>query len=451
MNTDTRQDEPERAKKLPPLQKEQISWRWRILTATYSSYAGYYLCRKAFSVCKKDIGDAFALDSFGVSHIWTAFLLAYMIGQFVNGMLGRKLGPRVLLLTGMGISLGCNIVFGFSNSFGTFIGFMILNGLAQASGWPGNVGGIAHWLRKEERGKIMGVWNTNYLAGNLSVKFLAGFMLGYAGWRTAFWACSAGMALIWLFFYFMHRNRPEDVGLQPILTPEERAQGVEAASDETGEIAMTMGGFFRVLTNPVIVCMGLTYFTLKFLRYSLDSWLPYFLTVESGLASDMAAYYSSIFDWAGFAGVILAGWALDRIFKGNWRMLCAVMAFGMTVAYVLVLLYGTRGPFVLACLYGLVGFMLYGPDSILNGAGAITSAGPRDALSAVAIINGIGSLGPVIQEPVIGLLYRQYNSFAPFKIVCICMSAAATLMLIFMIVQARKSKPATGMQSGEEA
>lgn len=415
---------------LPILQREQYEWRWRILIATYCSYAGYYLCRKAFSLCKNSIGEDFSLSATELGHIWSTFLLAYMAGQFFNGLVGRKLGPRLLLLTGMAISLGCNIIFGFSNRYETFIGFMILNGLAQASGWPGNVGGVAHWLRKEERGRIMGVWSTNYLAGNLGVKFLAGFMLGYLGWRSAFWACSVGMGLIWLLFYLLHRNRPEDVGLEPIVVQDDECD-VSAAERQHSAFA----GYLHVLCNPVIVLMGLTYFTLKFLRYSLDSWLPYFLSKsEFQLTGDLAAYYSTIFDWAGFAGVILSGWALDRLFKGNWRLLCALMAAGMTLSYILVIQYGTLGPLILACLYGLVGFMLYGPDSILNGAGAISSAGRFDALTAVSIINGIGSIGSVVQEEVIGRLYDHYQSLEPFKILCVYMSLATTVMLFALVV-----------------
>ncbi|HOE10210.1 MAG TPA: MFS transporter [bacterium] len=432
--------------KIPPLNAEQIRWRWKILTATYFSYAGYYLCRKAFSICKKSIGDEFSLDALDLANIWTAFLIAYMVGQFLNGILGRKMGPRLLLLTGMAISLGCNVVFGFANSYATFIGFMILNGLAQASGWPGNVGGIAHWLRKEERGLYMGVWSTNYLAGNVGVKFIAGFMLTYAGWRYSFWACSLGMAVIWLLFYFFHRNRPEDVGLPPIVTQDEEVKSEEAAEAEARAGAFL--GFFRVLTNPVVVLMGITYFTLKFLRYALDSWLPYFLSQSSfQVEGDIAAYYSSVFDLAGFAGVILSGWALDKVFKGNWRLLCAIMTAGMTIAYILVIQYGYIGPFTLACLYGLVGFMLYGPDTILNGAGAVATAGPRDALSAVGVIDGIGSIGPIVQEQVIGRIYRYYGSYEPFKIICVYMSATTTLLLLLLILQAWWKNRSAGRSS----
>src|SRR5256885_11173727 len=49
-----------------------------------------------------------------------------------------------------------------------------------------------------------------------------------------------------------------------------------------------------------------------------------------------ASYYSGIFDFAGLAGAIIAGWALDRWFRGQWQILCFVMGIGMVLGYVLV-------------------------------------------------------------------------------------------------------------------
>ena len=120
-----------------------------------------------------------------------------------------------------------------------------------------------------------------------------------------------------------------------------------------------------------------------------------------------------------------------------------IMPGGIALAYLLVIRYGSYNPLLLACLYGLVGFMLYGPDSIINGAGAISTAGRFDALTAVAIINGIGSIGSVVQEEVIGRLYDHYQSLEPFKILCVYMSLASTVMLLLLVLQARWLKRRT--------
>lgn len=54
---------------------------------------------------------------------------------------------------------------------------------------------------------------------------------------------------------------------------------------------------------------------------------------------------------------------------------------------------------------GIAGFMLYGPDSLISGVGAIDRS-KRGALTAAGIINGTGSIGPIFQEEIIGWLYK---------------------------------------------
>ncbi len=386
---------------LPALSDEQRAWRWKILTATYCGYAGFYLTRKTFSICKTSIADEFHWELGSTAHIWTAFLIAYMLGQFLNGLIGKQWGPRALLLGGLGLSILCNIVFGFTNSFATFMSFMFFNGMVQAAGWPGAVGGVANWLRREERGAIMGVWSTSYMVGNIVVKSMGAMLLASYGWRWSFWGCTLLAFAVWWLVYFWQRNKPEDVGLMPILAHEASDIKIDTAAMESKPAWNT---YVELLGNPVILAMGLSYFCIKFLRYALDSWLPTFFEIMK-LPKDQASYYTIGFDLAGMAGAILAGWALDRHFKGKWAKLCLYMAIGMILGYLAVLAFPGR-TLAQAFCFAFVGLMIYGPDTLLCGAAAVQVAGERNGVAVAGIVNGMGSLGPVIQEEVIGWLFK---------------------------------------------
>ena len=387
------------------LSADQRQWRWRVLSSTYLAYAGYYLTRKVFTICKAPLAAQFGVSVGEVAHLWTAFLVAYMIGQFLSSLLGRRWGPRMLLLGGLGMSIGVNLIFGIANSYWTFLVFMFVNGLAQATGWPGCVGGVAEWLRPQERGTIMGVWSTNYMVGNIMVKTIGGMLLAAYGWRYAFFGCTLLTVLIWCVIYFWQRNTPEDAGLPAIVEEESgEARAVQTSSQEH----FTWRQYLRLAFHPVVLVMGGSYFSIKFLRYALDSWLPTFLHLQ-GLDLGRAAYYSQIFDFAGLAGAVLAGWALDRWFRGNWAWLCLLMGLGLIVGYMLVVKFGAN-PYALSVCFGLVGFMIYGPDTLLSGAAAVQVAGERNAVAVVGIVNGFGSIGPVIQEEIIGALMKNKDS-----------------------------------------
>ena len=393
-----------------PLSGDQRTWRWKVLISTYFAYAGFYLVRKVFPLCKTTLAIDYGIGFDGVANIWTAYLVGYMAGQFINSYLGRRWGPRLLLLGGLGTSIAINVVFGFANSYATFLAFMLFNGFVQAAGWPGSVGAIAEWLRQKERGTVMGFWSTNYLVGNIVVKMLGGFLLlhftskynGHIGVRYAFLGCTILAFGIWWLIYFWQRTKPEDVGLEPFVDHED-STGRAVFSSSSEQVGFRE--FSHLILNPIVPLMGLAYFSVKFLRYALDSWLPTFLDLQ-GMDAGQAAYYSSIFDWAGLAGAIVAGIALDRIFHQRWERVCLVMGIGVVVGYLAVLKFGTD-PFILSICFGLVGFMLYGPDTILSGAGAVAVAGQRNAVAVAGLINGIGSIGPVVQEQINGWLLKS--------------------------------------------
>lgn len=419
---------------------EQRAWRWRVLTSTFLAYAAFYLVRKTFTICKSTLaapieegGYGFGFD--GVATIWTGFLVAYMLGQFVASFVGRKWGPRFLLLAGLGLSILCNIVFGFSDSYHTFLVFMIFNGLVQAAGWPGAVGAIAEWLRKKERGTIMGIWCTSYTWGNIIVKSLGGFLLAHysklygseIGVRYSFLGLTLLAFGVWWLVYLWQRTSPEDAGLPPILGPEDREdQAVSAPNTEH----VGFRQYLRLLFNPVVLLMGCCYFCIKFLRYALDSWLPTFLDLQ-GMNVDHAAYYSSIFDWTGLVGAVVAGVLLDRIFRGRWEIVCLLLGIGMVAGYVAVIQFGTD-PVMLAVCFGLVGFMLYGPDTMLAGAAAVVVAGDRNAVAVAGIVNGIGSIGPIVQEQVIGHMLSGLGSETAIRYTNLLGFSMSVLYLLFM-------------------
>lgn len=424
------------------LSNEQRAWRWRILIATYFGYAGFYLCRKAFSLVKTSIASDFNIGLDKVAHIWTAYLVAYMVGQFVMSNLGRKWGPRVLLLGGLGVSMVINALCGIANSFWTFMGFMFFNGVVQAAGWPGSVGGVAEWLRKRERGTIMGIWSTNYLVGNIMVKSLGGYILSVyteAHWPYVFFGCTMAAFIIWWILFFWQRNKPQDVGLEPIV---ETAKDDESRMvDASDEAQITFRQYLRLLMNPVIPLMGLSYFFLKFLRYALDSWQPTFLDIL-GLGASKSAYLSMSFDFVGLPGAILAGWALDKWFRGRWDLICLYMGMGMTVGYGLTVAFGGNAYiFTLCC--GLIGFMLYGPDTLLAGAAAVQVAGERNAVAVAGFVNGVGSIGPIIQEEVIGQLFKGTDQMANMhkaNMLGLGMSITFVLMMGLVVLQVRATK-----------
>ncbi len=415
-------------------------WQYRIFSATWLAYVGYYFTRKAFFVVKSDMADSMGLDTMSLAHLGTAYLISYMVGQYSSAYFGRRLGPKLLLLFGMGVSLACNVIFGASNSYWTVLLFLSLNGLAQGTGWPGSIGSLAYWFKRKQRGSILGIWATCYQVGSLVATSFAAYMLGHYGWRWSFFGASMIMLVIWSAVLMLHPNRPEDVGLPPL---KDEDDGEEAQSEEV-ETKTKKGRESLGWSNEVVytvVLMGIVYFGIKFLRYALWSWVPFLLRNNFGQAGDDAGYISTVFDIAGFLGVIFAGFASDKLFKGKRSFLSFLMLFLMALSFVFMYTMGSTSLFYFTLSMAMAGFMLYGPDSLISGVGAIDVGTKKGALVAAGIINGTGSIGPIFQEEIIGWLYVKYDgSLIPIFILLMVVALATAFVTFLLWMNSRKGK-----------
>ena len=287
----------------------------------------------------------------------------------------------------------CSIAFGFSSSFLLFGLVFALNGLAQSTGWPSNVKLMAEWFEGPRRGRVMGLWATNYQLGGLVANPVAGALIARFGWRAAFLIPGLYLALVGLLVFV---GLPRD--------PASRGGAVE-----TADPAAVAAARRRVLATPLVWALGGTYFFLKLIRYVLLFWLPYFMEAEDGLgySASLAASASLAFEAGGAAGAVLIGWASDRLFPGRRLVVSLVCIVALAGALVL---YGRVASVSVAANLGalaLVGFLLFGPDSLLSGAAAQDLGGPLAAGTAAGLINALGSLGAIAQGYVTARLSRS--------------------------------------------
>src|SRR5262249_26052211 len=144
--------------------------------------------------------------------------------------MGPRLGPRKNVLLGMALSIGVTLGMGITLDIWVLAGLAAVNGLAQAPGGPGNVGTMAGWFHKHERGRVMGLWPTNFTVGALASGWVMAGVLKVADWRWCFYTGVIVLSVVWVQFYVFQRNRPEDVGLAPIddpVTPVDESKVVE--------------------------------------------------------------------------------------------------------------------------------------------------------------------------------------------------------------------------------
>jgi len=349
--------------------------------ATWLAYASYYLGRKSFSAAKHAIEAAGLLDLRQLGYVDSGYLAAYSVGQFLNGVLGDRVGARRLVGFGLLTSAALCTLFGLSSAAILLMLLFTLNGIAQATGWPGVTRAMTEWTTPANRGKVMGWWSTCYQVGPLLAGPLAGLLIHAGGWRAAFRAPMALMAAVALLVFWWVRPGPTPLG--------ERALSSEQARAERGRAQR------EVVRNRVLWSYGASYFFIKFMRYALQLWLPYYLEKQLTYPVDKANYVASAFEAGGLVGVIAIGSLSDRPNLGRVPLSAASLTGLGLALFACAKLVGDSTVLNVALL-ALIGALLFAPDSILCGAAAQDAGGRNAASMATGFVNGVGSLGALV-------------------------------------------------------
>lgn len=445
------------------LSPAQRSWRASVFGATYLSYFAFYFCRKPFTAAKSAIADEAHFDATTIGDIGAAYLIAYALGQFLAAAVGGRFGPRINVLVGSALSVLVTLLMGLTLSPWFLAGLVAVNGLAQATGWSGNVGTMAAWFHRKERGRVMGIWSTNFTVGSLVSTYVMAAVLNRHApgepppWRDCFTVGAVVLAVAWVVYFFFQRNRPEDVGLSPIDEPPDvRAGDADDAAAQARATPATTSATTSATTTEAPTLLGIPraawtnllliaafYFCVKLIRYAIWSWAAFFLKKNYGLNDAAANTYSTVFEVLGIVGVWSAGALSDRVFGSRRAEVALLLMVVMTAACGALMAFGGESVVVFAVLLGVVGFSLFGPDSLLSGAGAMDVGSKKAATVAAAIISGFGSLGPIVQELVIGRLYdKNGGNLTPVFALLLASSVVALLTMVVAVWRNRRGHPA---------
>lgn len=399
-------------------------WRIQIFAITWLAYAGFYFTRKAFSVAKLGIGEdpSFMLDKAGMANLDAIYLAAYAVGQFTWGMLADRFGPRVVVLGGLLISAAAAVVMGSYATFPVFATCMLIQGLAQSTGWAGLCKNLGSFFPSSQRGRVLGLWSSCYAFGGLVASPFAGWwaytLIGT--WHAAFFSSAVVVALVAVLFFFLQRNKPEDVGL-PAVEPEPQSMAPGP------NLCSVWQPLREILRNRTVLTLGLAYFLLKPARYAILLWGPVIVFEHMPSVGKVgAAIIPTAFELAGLLGPIIIGLASDKLFGARRMPACVISLLLLTVTLALFMAAMNSGSIALVVgLLFVMGLTLYGPDSMISGAAAIDFGSAKAGATAAGFVNGCGSVGAVLG----GLLPGYFDSVTVFIVFAGCALFSALVLL----------------------
>ena len=416
------------------------------LMGMFVSYCSAYFVRKPMSVVKKPMQDALGFSTGTVGLIDSAFLLTYALGQFVIPAIGDKVGAKKVIIVGGVVSFLCCVAFGYIALPYALMALWAINGLAQSASYPLHVKLLNPWFTSKERGTAMGIWATSQQVGATGATVLAAWLLAKVGWRLSIAIPAAFMLVTSLLLANMNLDPP---WLQNTTYGEEALKNTKKGSPDV-EPASAGIAFTEVLRIPRLKMLMVSYFFVKIVRYCLLFWLPYYLAKEFGMSVAIAGYLSCVYDLGGVLGGLSCGVIGDKFFQGRRPMLGAIFCAILTFAI---------GGYQTACGMGiwanglcmaLIGFLVAGPDALLGStaiADCCEQAGYGEEVlgTAAGIVNGMGSIGAVLQGTLTAYIAEKYGWGALF-----CTLAVLSALSVVSLLAATNSKFVESDQDEDE-
>jgi len=393
---------------LPRVSPPNYRWcRAQVFFITWLAYVGFYLTRKAFAVAKIELQkeEVWGITKATMGKVDLAYLVAYAIGQFIWGITADRVGTRRVVLTGMLVSIVMAVVAGASTITVVLGVVLFIQGLAQSTGWAPLTKNIGSFFSRQERGRMMGFWCSNYAVGGLIASTYAGWAAQHFGdWRYAFWVPAATLLGIWILFIMLQRNKPEDFSVSFPASVDDSYRPTESSS----EAATTDAREISPYRNPVVLHLAAIYFFLKPTRYMILFWSPLYLNERLGTGTAESGFLSGMFELAGPLGVICGGFLSDVVFRSRRMPVCVIFFFLLAV---LLFLFNGLPANRIALGMGLlgIGFLLFAPDSLISGTAAIDFGTQKGSGTAAGLINGVGSIGAALGGYLPALLTSEDN------------------------------------------
>ena len=440
--------------------------QWRMLFATMVGYTLFYFMRKNFSFAMPGLQQDCGISKSMLGNFLFWGGIVYGLSKFVNGMVGDKVNPRRMLCFGLLACSLVNVAFGFAPHVAAFLSggaggasvgaqtsvlawtfgmLLVLNQFFQGTGFPPCAKLIAFWVPPRELATKMSVWNTSHSIGGGLVAKICGVIMGLGTvgaanqgvgmWRWCFWTMAmlgfAGLALM----LFWLPGTPSEEGLPDLPGTEADADGRDGRSkcaDEAGgarESAMRM-----VFSSPVIWMLGFVNFTVNAVRALIADWGPTMLQEAKGLDPSQTGTVVMLFEFAGIAGMLFAGWATDRLFGGRAPRLCV---FLMALTAALLAAFWVLPPGVVgSAALCLGGFCLYGPQA-LTGVTATNFATKRFAGTAIGFISLFSYVGVSVAGKVCGSLAQSSGGWRlPIIVMVVTAAVGAALFATLWRIRA---------------
>ena len=290
-------------------------------------YFASYMTRKNYSIVMADIIVSEGISNADASLAATLSLISYGIGQIISGVLGDKFKPQNIILCGLTLTTGMNILMPFADDITLRSIIWFINGFAQSMLWPPLVRIMAETMDSATYNKVC----TNVNVAGMSATVIlyltsSAIWIGiFENWKYAFFSSALISGIIAIVWFFGFKKATNGLDLFKSVKKSEKS----ASKENTLSVKKLMlSGFLLIAIS--IIAQGA-------LRDGITDWVPTFIINTFSLESSSAILKSVIIPIFSVISVKLVGIINGKFVKDEVK--AGAITFGIGFAGCLLLLF----------------------------------------------------------------------------------------------------------------
>lgn len=405
------------------------SYAWKMLLSFGLTYLFFYNGRQNINLVMTQMAEGLGSTTAAMGVVSSALFWCYAFGQLVNGRLGAYFGYKRYMMFGVAASAVLNVAISFQSSIPVIAILWGLNGFCQSMVWSNGIGVLNKWWPKKDRGFASGL--ATAFSGVAQVVTYLTILACMEwnpewGWRAAFRYPMIPMVLMLIAFYFLFKEKPEDVGLNPFQEEDADAAARDAALCAEVEKQGFLYPYKMLFTEPKVIVFCLISAIAGIGRYGLLTWVPTYFTESMGLSIKEGILSAILLPLGQACAMFVFPLITDKVFKGKREpmlalasvvtfcgMICFAFIKTQMLASIMLLVVGISG-MVTGVIWAVAGDM---------GGRAFSS-------TVVGVLDWAVYMGAAIQASVFGYVKNQFGWPAIF----ITIGCLYILMLVLTLL-----------------
>jgi MFS transporter, ACS family, glucarate transporter len=386
----------------------RIRVRWRIFLFLFAFGFIAYVQQRSLTVASYRIMPDLDLSQMQIGWLEEAFLLTYTFMQFPGGVIGQRLGARVMFVAiGLIAVVACLVlplaplVLAGGALFVVLLAAQLLLGSAHAPIFPVSAGVFEAWFTPDKWPLVQGLQSMGLgLGASLTPPLIAWLMTAFDWRRALAWTTLPALLVIaWWAWY--GRNSPAE---HPAVTAAELAE-LGAQPPARADPHISRQRVWQLMKNRDVLALTASYVCMNYVYYLLANWCflylvqeRHFTVLESGALASAPPMAAAI--GAGLGGVVAS--ALGRRY-GVRRGLRILPLISLPAAGVLQFLAVDAGSPYLAVAALALCFACVEVNEGPYWAAAM-HVGREDSMAICGLLNTGGNAGGLIATPIVAYL-----------------------------------------------